>query len=163
MGPNERRDLLRCTAAASALLALGARARPVPSAAEGSWTAARCSACELRCDVAVAGGAGGPVAVRLGDARRSCARGMLVRRMLAPAGPVIAGALVVTARRAAPSVAARLLATGAAELVGGDGDAMLAAVWRARDGAALEAEAARLVESDRDVVAVQATSVALGG
>ena len=73
---------------------------------------------------------------------------------------ILAGVVIETVPGAAPRVAARLLHEGGLELHGGDGDRRLAAVFTARDGAALEALAERIVRADAEVLGVYPTYVA---
>jgi hypothetical protein len=163
MGSTKHRDLLRRTAAASALIALRGRAQPLASPSEEPWTAARCPCCDARCAVRVNANDATAVAVRLegerSDGRFSCAKGLLLREMLDVRARTIAGVLLVTAAGAAPRVAARLIGAPGLELTGGDGDSRLAAVWEAGDGAALEAAATQLLRDDPEVVGVHATFV----
>lgn len=72
----------------------------------------------------------------------------------------VAGVVIETTPGAAPRVAARLRGVAGVELHGSDGERRLAAVLTARDGAALEALAERLVEEDADVLGVLPTYVA---
>ena len=72
---------------------------------------------------------------------------------------VVAGVLLVTAPGAAPRVAARLAAEPGLTLVGGDGDARVAAVWEASDGAALETLGERLLAADPELLGVYPTFV----
>jgi hypothetical protein len=71
----------------------------------------------------------------------------------------VAGVLLVTRPGAAPRVAARLAGTRGLSFAGGDGDARIAAVWEGEDGAALEALAERLLESDPELLGVYPTFV----
>lgn len=72
---------------------------------------------------------------------------------------IVAGIVIETMPGAAPRVAARLLHLAGLELQGGDGDRRLAAVWTAKDGATLEAFAARLLADEAEIVGIFPTFV----
>ena len=72
---------------------------------------------------------------------------------------VVAGVVFLTAPGAGPRVAARLAHEPGLTLAGGDGDARVAAVWEALDGAALEARAEALLAADPELLGVYPTFV----
>lgn len=71
----------------------------------------------------------------------------------------VAGVVIVTAPGAEPRVAARLTGEPGLTLAGGDGDARLAAIWEAADGATLEALARALLARDPEILGVFPTFV----
>jgi hypothetical protein len=71
----------------------------------------------------------------------------------------VAGVLLQTRPGAGSRVAARLAATPGLTLVGGDGDARVAAIWEGEDGDALEALAERLLATDPELLGVFPTFV----
>ncbi len=73
---------------------------------------------------------------------------------------IVAGVVIETVPGAAPRVAARLLHEPGLELLGGDGDRRLAAMFTGPAGGALEALAERLVHAFPDVIGVFPTYVA---
>lgn len=75
------------------------------------------------------------------------------------AGRVVAGVIIATKAGAAPRVAARLLREPGLELLGGDGDHRLAAVFTGPDGASLEAISERLVKGDEEILGLYPTFV----
>jgi nitrate reductase NapAB chaperone NapD len=77
----------------------------------------------------------------------------------AGAGEVVAGVVIQTAPGRASKVADRLASIDGLELVGDDGDARLAAVWRAPSGGALERAVEALVRHDEQVLGVFPTFV----
>jgi hypothetical protein len=72
----------------------------------------------------------------------------------------VAGVVFVTAPGAELRVAARLAGEPGLTLTGGDGDARIAAVWEAPDGATLEALAERLLAGTEELLGVYPTYVA---
>ncbi len=71
----------------------------------------------------------------------------------------VAGVLLQTVPGAGPRVAARLASEPGITLAGGDGDARVALVWEAEDGAALEALAEALLARDPEILGVYPTFV----
>ena len=74
-------------------------------------------------------------------------------------GSVVAGVVIETRPGQGPFVACRLGNEPGLEIVGGDGDCRLAAVWSADTGKALEAAAERLLERDEEIIGIFPTFV----
>ena len=72
---------------------------------------------------------------------------------------VVAGVVIETRPGQGPFVACRLENEPGLEIVGGDGDRRLAAVWTAGSGKALEAAAERLLERDEEIIGIFPTFV----
>jgi hypothetical protein len=71
----------------------------------------------------------------------------------------VAGVVLHTVPGAGPRVAARLAAAPGITLAGGDGDARVAVVWEAADGASLDALAEALLARDPEILGVYPTFV----
>jgi hypothetical protein len=163
MDSRSRREFLRASAAASALVALGARSSPAPRDPERfAWTRYSCTLCEARCGVHL-GAVDGVVIAMRGDVEQHNAGFLCPCVTLPPHGGrerfgTVAGVLFLTAPGAAPRVATRLSGERALALTGGDGDARIAAVWET-DGTALDAFAARLLRADAEILRIWPTFV----
>jgi hypothetical protein len=72
---------------------------------------------------------------------------------------LVAGVVLQTAPGAGPRVAARLALEPGMTLAGGDGDARVALVWEAADGATLDALAEALLARDPEILGVYPTFV----
>jgi hypothetical protein len=164
MSSRNRRELLEAAAAASALIALGSRAQASPLDPPGvTWTRSVCRSCDRECGLYVGARDGKVVAVKGDpddrDASLRCPKGFVL-----PHGCegtiTVAGVLLVTAPGSGPRVAARLAAEPGLSLTGGDGDARIAAVWAAANGATLEGLSERLLASDPEIRGVFPTFVA---
>lgn len=71
----------------------------------------------------------------------------------------VAGIVIVTAAGAGARVAARLAHERGLTVMGGDGDARLAAVWEAEDGRSLEGLAEEMLARDPEIVGIFPTFV----
>lgn len=73
--------------------------------------------------------------------------------------PVVAGVVVETLPGRAPQVVCRLADVAGLEVVGGDGDRRVAAVWSATSARRLERQVEEFVRSEDDVIGVFPTFV----
>ena len=72
---------------------------------------------------------------------------------------VVAGVVIETRPGKGPFVACRLENEPGLEIVGGDGDRRLAAVWTAESGKALETAAERLLQREEEIIGIFPTFV----
>ncbi len=75
------------------------------------------------------------------------------------AGAVVAGVVIETHPGQGPFVACRLGDLPGLEIVGGDGDRRLAAVWCAASGKSLERAVEALLRSDQDIIGIFPTFI----
>ena len=73
--------------------------------------------------------------------------------------PLVVGLMVETVPGRAEAVSARLAAVDGLEVVGGDGERKVAAVWAAADSNALSARAEALLRDDADILGLFPTFV----
>jgi hypothetical protein len=166
------RGLLRSTAAASVLSALGSRARAAPRPDGGALPATSvCPHCGTACGVGIARRDGTVLAADdapAAGATGACPQALHLPAALSappaaphapPASTAIAGVVLVTRPGAGPRVAARLSRAPGLTLAGGDGDARVGVVCEAAGAIGLELLGARLLADDPDLVGLHPTFV----